>query len=90
MTASREREVILPLCSAQVRSCLDYCLQMCSPLYRKDVDLLECVQRKDTKVIQEMEYLPYKDRLRAEAVQSGEEKALRRSESGFSASKREL
>ena len=39
---------------------------------------LEHVQRKATKVIQEMEHLSYEDRLRAEAVQSGEEKALGR------------
>jgi len=35
-----------------------------SPQYRKHTDLLECVQRRATKVMQEMDYLSYEDRLR--------------------------
>ena len=41
--ASRLREVILPLCSALVSSHLAYFIQMCSPQYRRDIDLLECI-----------------------------------------------
>jgi len=37
-----------------------------------------------------MEHLSYEDRLRAGAVQPGEEKATRRPESGLSVSKRRL
>ena len=33
------------------------------PRYRRDVDLLECVQGRATKVIPGMEHLSYKDRL---------------------------
>ena len=62
--ANRPREVILPLYSALVRPHLEYCIQMGSPLYRRDMDLLECVQRRATKMIQGMEHLSYKDRLR--------------------------
>ena len=75
--ASREREVMLPLCSALVSAHLEYCIQMGSPQYRKDMDLLEHVQRRITKIIQGMEHLPCEDRLRAGAVQPGEEKAER-------------
>ena len=32
--------------------------------YRRGIDLLERVQRRATKIIQGMEHLPYKDRLR--------------------------
>ena len=46
------------------------CIQ--TPQDRIDLDLLECVQRRATKMIQAMEHLSYEDRLRAEAVQSGE------------------
>jgi len=50
--ASRVREVMLPLCSVLVRPHLVYCVQMGSPQYRRNVDLLECVQRRATKMIQ--------------------------------------
>ena len=37
---------------------------MWSPQYRRDVELLEHVQRRITKVVQEMEHLSRKDRMR--------------------------
>ena len=37
--------------SAVVRPHLEYCIQMWSPQYRRDVDLLECIQSRATKVI---------------------------------------
>ena len=64
------REVILPLYHlGLVRPCLEYCVQMWSPQYRSDMDLLEQVQRRATKMIQGVERLSCDDRLRAVAVQ---------------------
>ena len=56
--------MILPLCFALVRPHLEYCVQMCSPQYKIDVDLLERIQRRATKMTQGIEHLSYEDRLR--------------------------
>ena len=49
------------LCS--VRPHLEYCIQLWSPRYRRDVDLLEHILRTATEMMPEMEHLSYEDRL---------------------------
>jgi len=58
---NRSRKVILPLYSTPD---LEYCIPLWSPQYKKDMDLLEQVQRRATKMIRGMEHLSYGERLR--------------------------
>ena len=50
----KEKSLIIPLYKAIVRPHLEYCIQAWNPHLRKDVDMLEKIQRRATKLIPEL------------------------------------
>ena len=60
----RSAKVIITLYKSLVRPHLEYCVQAWSPHYIKDIIMLERIQKRATRLIPGIKYLPYEERLR--------------------------
>lgn len=61
---SRNHSIVTKLYKTLVRPKLEYCIQAWRPYLRKDVEKLERVQRRATKLISECRNFSYEDRLK--------------------------
>ena len=73
----KENSLIVPLYKAIVRPQLEYCIQAWSPYLRKDIDMLEKIQRRATKLIPELRDLRYEERLKECGLTTLETRRLR-------------
>ena len=60
----RENELIIPLYKTIVRPHLECCIHAWRPYRKKDIDMLERVQRRATKMIQKLRNISYEMRLK--------------------------
>ena len=73
----KSKEVVSKLYNSYVRPILEYCAQVWAPYLRKDIDMLERVQRRATRMVSGFEGKSYEERLRELGMFSVERRFLR-------------
>jgi len=66
-----------------VRPKLEYCIQAWRPYLKKDIDLLEKVQKRATRMMITEKGLTYEERLKSWVSQHGDKKTAWRLNRGF-------
>ena len=74
---NKTASIILKLYKSLVRPHLEYCIQAWRPHYRKDIELLEGVQRRATRMIEGYKNLDYTHRLQLLGLTTLETRRLR-------------
>ena len=70
-------EIFLPLYLTLVRPLMEYAVQCWSPYLQGDIDLLERVQQRVTKLVPGISHLPYNQRCQELKLQTLRERRLR-------------
>ena len=73
----KEKELIIPLNKTIVRPHLEYCIQAWRPYRKKDINMLERVQRRAIKMIQKLRNISYEMRLKECGLTTLETRRLR-------------
>ena len=75
--SSRSKDIIVALYKSLIRPHLEYCMSVWKPHYRKDIDLLEGVQRRALKTIDGFNILSYEDRVKVVHLTTLETRRIR-------------
>ena len=72
-----EVDMFKPLYATLVRSKMEFAVQAWSPYLKKDIDMLEKVQRRATKLVPAISHLPYEERMKILDLTTLEERRRR-------------
>ena len=72
-----EEKMFLNLYNTLIRPLLEYCVQAWSPHLKKDIEILENVQRRATKLVRQYKDMEYEDRLKVLELPKLEDRRIR-------------